>query len=82
MSYEEDYRKPYRVKCACGQGFLRYYKVYLSNDWGQEKKNDTPVEIVCVDCESKYHYENTCGHDYLVPNGLTFPTKEPHLVWI
>lgn len=79
MSYEEDYRKPYRAKCACGQGFLRYYKVYLSNDWGQEKKNDTPVEIVCVDCESKYHYENTCGHDYLVPNGLTFPTKEPHL---
>ena len=37
MSYEEDYRKPYSAKCACGKGYLQFYRIYLSNDWGQEK---------------------------------------------
>lgn len=40
MSYEEDYRKPYSAKCACGKGYLQFYRIYLSNDWGQEKEND------------------------------------------
>ena len=38
MSYEEDYRKPYSAKCACGKGYLQFYRIYLSNDWGQEKR--------------------------------------------
>ena len=41
MSYEEDYRRPYSAKCACGKGYLQFYRIYLSNDWGQEKENDT-----------------------------------------
>lgn len=47
MSYEEDYRRPYSAKCACGKGYLQFYRIYLSNDWGQEKENDTAVEIFC-----------------------------------
>ena len=51
MSYEEDYRKPYSAKCACGKGYLQFYRIYLSNDWGQEKENDTAVEIFCDSCK-------------------------------
>ena len=58
MSYEEDYRTPYRAKCACGNGFLRLYKVHLSNDWGQEREHETPAELVCDCCKEKYHYES------------------------
>lgn len=79
MSYEEDYRKPYKATCACGRGFLRFYKIYMSNDWGQEKESTTSVELVCECCANKYHYEYVHGHDYLVPNGLTFPKDEPRL---
>lgn len=53
MSYEEDYREPYRAKCACGQGYLQFYRIHLSNDWGQEKENDTAVEIFCESCKKK-----------------------------
>lgn len=66
MSYEEDYRKPYSAKCACGKGYLQFYRIYLSNDWGQEKENDTAVEIFCDSCKEKYHYERNYGNDYLV----------------
>ena len=45
MSYEEDYREPYRAKCACGQGYLQFYRIHLSNDWGQEKENDTVLRF-------------------------------------
>lgn len=76
MSYEEDYRKPYKAACACGKGFLKYYKIFMSNDWGQEKESTTPVELVCECCADQYHYEYVHGHDYLVPNGLTFPKDE------
>lgn len=38
MSYEEDYREPYRAKCVCGRGYLQFYRIHLSNDWGQEKR--------------------------------------------
>ena len=79
MSYEEDYRKPYRAKCACGQGYLQFYRIYSSNDWGEEKERDTTVELFCDYCKSKYHYEYANGQDYLVPNDLSFPKKEPKL---
>ena len=79
MSYEEDYRTPYKAKCACGNGFLRFYKVHLSNDWGQDREHDTPVELVCDCCKEKYHYESNRGSSYLVPNGLEFPKQEPKL---
>ncbi len=75
MSYEEDYREPYRAKCACGQGYLQFYRIHLSNDWGQEKENDTAVEIFCESCKKKYHYERNHGSDYLVPDGLSFPNQ-------
>lgn len=79
MSYEEYSRKPYRAKCACGQGFLQYYKIYLSNDWGQERESSTPVELICDRCKKEYHCENDHGADYLVPNDLSFPKQEPQL---
>ncbi|NBJ81470.1 hypothetical protein D5274_07020 [bacterium 1XD42-94] len=79
MSYEEYSRKPYRAKCACGRGFLQYYRIYLSNDWGQERESNTPVELFCDCCSKEYHYENNHGIDYLVPNGLSFPKQEPQL---
>ena len=79
MSYEEDYRRLYSAKCACGKGYLQFYRIYLSNDWGQEKENDTEVEIFCDSCKEKYHYERNYGDDYLVPNGLTFPQQRPEL---
>ena len=79
MSYEEDYRKPYSAKCACGKGYLQFYRIYLSNDWGQEKENNTEVKIFCDSCKEKYHYERNYGNDYLVPNGLTFPKQRPEL---
>ena len=79
MSYEEDYRRPYRAKCACGRGFLQFYKIHLSNDWGQEQESDTQVELICDCCKSKYHYESACREIYLVPNGLSFPKQEPQL---
>lgn len=79
MSYEEDYRRPYSAKCACGKGYLQFYRIYLSNDWGQEKENDTAVEIFCDSCKEKYHYERNYGNDYLVPNGLAFPKQRPEL---
>ena len=79
MSYEEDYREPYRAKCACGRGYLQFYRIHLSNDWGQEKENDTAVEIFCESCKKKYHYERNHGSDYLVPDGLSFPNQIPEL---
>lgn len=79
MSYEKDYSEPYRAECACGQGYLRFYRIHYSNDWGQEKESDTTVELFCDCCKSKYHYECTNGDDYLVPNDLSFPKKEPKL---
>ena len=79
MSYEEDYREPYRAKCVCGRGYLQFYRIHLSNDWGQEKENDTAVEIFCESCKKKYHYERNHGSDYLVPDGLSFPNQIPEL---
>lgn len=46
---------------------------------GQEKENDTDVEIFCDSCKEKYHYERNDGSDYLVPNGLAFPKRRPEL---
>lgn len=75
MSYEEDYRRPYRAKCACGKGFLRYYEIYLSNDWGQGKEESTSIEWFCDECKKRYYYKNIRGNDYMVPNGLTVPEE-------
>ena len=69
MSYQEDYREPYKSRCACGKGFLRYYKVYLSNDWFYEKEEYTKVELICNDCKEKYYYQD----GYLVPKNLILP---------
>ncbi len=74
MSYEEKYREPYRAECACGKGFLRYYKITLENDWFQTDERKTEVEIHCEHCVEKYHYES----GYLVPNGISFPNEHPH----
>lgn len=75
MSYEEDYRKPYRAKCACGKGYLRYYKIFLSNDWAQTRESFTPIEWFCDECKEKYYYKSIGGNDYLVPNGLSVPEE-------
>lgn len=75
MSYEVDSRTPYRADCACGKGFLRYYKISLSNEWFQTREDTTEVEICCVFCKEKYHYQ--CG--YLVPKGLSFPSGYPQI---
>lgn len=75
MSYEEDYRIPYKAECACGKGVLRYYAVYSSNDWGQEREYSTQVELCCDDCKKKYYYKS----GYLVPKDLIFPEKHPQM---
>lgn len=82
MSYGEDSRIPYKATCACGNGFLRFYKINLSNDFGQAREEETPVELVCDCCQKKYHYEcfpggHYYGGHYLVPNGLSFPKQAP-----
>ena len=80
MSYEEDRREPYSSPCACGKGVLRYYRIYESNDWGQQRESGTSVEILCDFCKAHYHYEHThYGEGLLVPNGLSIPPEIPHL---
>lgn len=80
MSYEEVRREPYKSKCACGCGFLRYYRVVESNDWGQEQDYNTKVEIHCVLCMGQYHFEQEpYGKGFLVPNGLHIPEQIPPL---
>lgn len=69
MSYEEDYRKPYKSRCACGKGFLRCYYITESNEFNQTREKSTEVEICCENCRKHYHYER----GFLVPNGLSFP---------
>lgn len=78
MSYEEDYRTPYRADCACGKGFLRYYKITSSSDWFHVRESSTAVEMFCDSCKEKYYYTHN-GSDYLVPIGLSFPKNEPQL---
>jgi hypothetical protein len=79
MSYEEDRRIPYKAKCACGRGYLRYYEIQMSNDWGQEKTSSTSIEFYCDYCKDKYHVEyRPYDECYLVPNNFKFP-KEPEL---
>lgn len=79
MAYEEDYRTPYKATCACGKGFLRYFVISSSNDWGQTTEENTPVELICDYCNKEYHYEQFDYSKYLVPNSLSFPTQKPHL---
>lgn len=73
MSYDEISRKPYKAKCACGHGFIRYYRVVESNDWGTERESNTAAEIHCDQCKTHYHCERYDYDYYLVPNGLSFP---------
>lgn len=79
MSYEEDYRRPYKAKCACGKGCVRYFKIHKSNDFGQTKESKTSAEILCDECKEKFHYEEDYPFTYLVPNGYTKNIKEPTL---
>ena len=74
MSYDEDSRISYRADCACGKGFLRYFRIYRSNDWGQTREEFSDTEIHCEYCKENYHIEK---RDYLVPNGKTLQIKEP-----
>lgn len=74
MSYEEKYREPYSAECACGKGFLRYYKIILENDWFQTQESSTKVEIHCDQCAENYYYED----GYLVPKDLSFPKEQPY----
>ncbi len=77
MSYEVDSREPYRANCACGNGYLRYYKVYESNDWGQNRDYKTNIEVVCNHCQNRYRYID----EYLIPNELSYPTKPTEARW-
>lgn len=79
MSYEEDSRVPYRAKCACGQGYLQFYRISKSNDFGQVKEYNSAVSLNCSCCEKSYHYESYNWTSYLVPNDLSFPKEEPRL---
>ena len=79
MSYEEDYREPYIAECACGKGYVRYFKIVMSNDWGQERESSTSPEILCDECKQKYHCESDYLGKYLIPEGLTLDLKEPKL---
>ena len=82
MSYEEDYRKPYKSICACGQGFLRFYRIVESNEWGQEKAHNTKIEIHCDYCQEHYYYKMTdsCKEGLLIPKGLSYPKKVPNIL--
>lgn len=80
MTYEEYSREEYRAKCACGKGFVRYYKIYRYNDWGHEENEQIPVEIVCADCKDKYYHEKRDGlDDYLMTKGWKFPQRAPKI---
>ena len=76
MSYEEDYRIPYKAKCACGKGFLRYYEITLSNDWNQTREEQTKIEFHCPQCEKKYNYGIIQWKELLIPKEMSIP-KEP-----
>ena len=73
MGYEEDYKKPYKAKCACGRGYLRYYETTYSNDWNQSSTEVTPIEFECEFCSKQFHIEK----GYLVPNGMTMYIPHP-----
>lgn len=78
MAYEEYSRITYQAECACGQGFIRYYKIYEYNDWGHKRERKTSIEIVCDQCRNKYHHESfDYIKDYLVPNNMKIPTESP-----
>lgn len=82
MPYTETSREPYKSPCACGNGCLRFYKITKENDtdWVKTKEEKTKVEILCDYCKNNYHFEwsdDECG--FLVPNGLNFPHRIPHL---
>lgn len=79
MSYEEDYRRAYKARCACGKGFVRYFKISMSNDWGQTRESATTPEIYCEECCKMYHCESDYFGKYLIPEGLTLDLDEPTL---
>lgn len=79
MSYEEVRQTPYIAKCACGKGFVRYYKVELENDWGQTREYIKDTTIHCDDCSKRFHIEADWRAHYLVPNGMILTKKELHL---
>lgn len=74
MSYEEDYRTPYKAKCLCGKGYLKYYEITKSNDWGQTKEFNTNIEIHCSECSEKYYCKCIYGDYYMIPKEMTPPT--------
>ena len=80
MANEEYSCEVFLSDCACGRGFARYFKRYVYNDWGHKQVYNTPIEIVCDHCESRYHYEENDCSWYLVPNGVSIP-QEPRPVY-
>lgn len=80
MPFTEEYRRPFRAPCACGQGFVRLYKVYERNEYGHERESETPLEIHCDYCKLRYYHVPTpfTGGD-LLPIGLSYPKRVPDL---
>ncbi len=81
MSFKVEERRPFRAPCACGQGFVRYYKVYEINEFGHERESETPMEIHCDFCKSLYNLVQTpyVGVGDLIPKGISKPIEVPAL---
>ncbi|SEW38190.1 hypothetical protein SAMN05216413_2620 [Ruminococcaceae bacterium KH2T8] len=75
MSYEEDFRRPYIARCACGKGYLRKEIIYYSNDWNQTRESETAVEIDCENCRDSFYF----AQGKLIPKGMSFPNSIPTL---
>lgn len=80
MPFKEESRRPFKAPCACGHGFVRYYKVYETNEFGHERETETPLEFHCDYCKQHYyHLPMPYTGGSLVPIGLSFPKKVPDL---
>lgn len=80
MPFREESRRPFKAPCACGHGFVRYYKVNEINEFGQEREIETPLEFHCDYCKQHYyHLPMPFTGGSLVPIGLSFPKKVPDL---
>lgn len=77
MSYEEDRRIPYKARCCCGRGFVRYYEVSYSNDWGQTRESIEDISICCEKCAEDYDCIYIGWSYYLVPKEQVMP-REPN----
>lgn len=80
MPFREESRRPFKAPCACGHGFVRYYKVYEINEFGHERETETSLEYHCDYCKQHYyHLPMPYTGGTLVPTGLSYPKKVPDL---